>query len=258
MEPTEYAPGTPSWVDLGSPDIDGSAAFYSGLFGWSTADAGPPEETGGYGFFTTADGKMIAGYGPQQNPGPPFWTTYVMVDSAEDVSAKVTAAGGSVVMPPMDVMEAGRMAIFTDPTGAFISAWEAELMPGAQASGSGTLGWAELNDRDVDAALPFYQQVFGWASRHSGEGAQRYTEFQLGGQSIAGAVAMNPMVPDGVPNHWLVYFAVDDVDATHRAAVEAGATDMLAPADFNGGRFAILGDPQGAAFGLLRLADLRG
>ena len=66
------------------------------------------------------------------------------------------------------------------------------------------------------------------------------------------------MVRTNVPNHWLVYFGVDDVDATHRAALDAGATEMLAPADFNGGRFAILGDPQGAAFGLLRLADRQG
>jgi predicted enzyme related to lactoylglutathione lyase len=247
----------PVWADLSTTDPAAAREFYTKVFGWQV-EVNPDPQYGGYGL-AKVGGHDAAGIGGTQSPDQPAaWSVYIGSDDADALAQRVAAAGGTVIAPPFPVGDQGRMAVFQDPTGAFISAWEADQMPGAQASGSGTFGWAELNDREVDAALPFYQQVFGWAPRHSGEGAQRYTEFQLGGQSIAGAVEMNPMVPDQVPNHWLVYFAVDDVDATHRAAVEAGATEMLAPADFNGGRFAILGDPQGAAFGLLRLADQRG
>jgi predicted enzyme related to lactoylglutathione lyase len=88
-----------------------------------------------------------------------------------------------------------------------------------------------------------------------GEGQPPYTEFLLGGERIAGGMEMNPMVPAEVPSYWMVYFTVTDVDASLRKAIEAGATEMLAPMDFPGGRFAIVSDPQGAAFGLLKMAE---
>ena len=78
-ERSNYAAGTPSWVDIGT-DIEPAKRFYGSLFGWESQDAGPVEETGGYGFFTKG-GKLVAGYGPQQNPGPPFWSSYVNVSS---------------------------------------------------------------------------------------------------------------------------------------------------------------------------------
>jgi predicted enzyme related to lactoylglutathione lyase len=146
-EKTEYAPGTPSWVDIGT-DVEPAKAFYSSLFKWDCQDAGPPEETGGYGFFLR-NGKMVAGYGPQQNPGPPFWSTYVSVSDADATAKEAEAAGGTVVMAPMDVMDAGRMAVFQDPQGAFISAWQPSGHKGAQlVNEPGTLCWNELNSRD--------------------------------------------------------------------------------------------------------------
>jgi predicted enzyme related to lactoylglutathione lyase len=166
----------------------------------------------------------------------------------------VKAAGGTVAAPPFDVGDQGRMAVFQDPSGAFISAWQGTRMGGFQTDVSNSYGWAELNARGVEKALPFYAQIFGWTTKTSdmGEGNQPYTEFQLDGQSIAGAWEMNPMVPAQVPSYWQVYFTVDDVDAAARKAIDAGAREMVAPQDFPGGRFAILTDPQGAGFGLLR------
>src|SRR5687767_8179522 len=105
-EVAKHRPMTPAWVDIGC-DIAAAKAFYTALFGWGTEEAGPAEETGGYGFFTK-DGRLVAGYGPQQNPGPPFWSTYIAVDDADAVARSVEAAGGQVVVAPMDVMEAGR------------------------------------------------------------------------------------------------------------------------------------------------------
>src|SRR3954465_7126152 len=75
-ERTSYEPGTPSWVDLSTSDVDGAKRFYTELFGWDAEDAGPPEETGGYGFFMQG-GKRIAGVGPILQPGQPtVWMTH--------------------------------------------------------------------------------------------------------------------------------------------------------------------------------------
>jgi uncharacterized protein len=148
------------------------------------------------------------------------------------------------------------MAVFQDPAGAFISAWQPAMMEGGlMDAGAGRYGWAELNSRGLDKVLPFYSQVFGWSTKVGtmGEGGPRYIELSAGDRLIGGAMDMNPMVPAEVPSYWLVYFTVDDVDASYRKALAGGGREMLAPPDFAGGRFAILGDPQGAAFGLLKM-----
>jgi predicted enzyme related to lactoylglutathione lyase len=256
-ERTEYAPGTPSWVDIGT-DVEGAKGFYGALFGWSAQDAGPPEETGGYGFFVK-NGKMVAGYGPQQNPGPPFWTTYVSVADAEETAKRVEGAGGAVVMAPMDVMEAGRMAVFQDPQGAFISVWQPGEHKGAQlVNEAGSLCWNELNSRDVEGSKAFYIAAFGWEPVTHADAPMPYTEFRLGGQTIAGMLPMPPMVPAEVPTHWLVYFAVDDTDATVAKAQELGGSVRMPPMDVPVGRFSVLADPQGATFAVIRLSEQAG
>lgn len=244
----------PVWVDLSSSDAAASREFYSKLFGW-TVEVAPDPEYGGYGL-AKIGGEDVAGIGPKQSPeAPSAWMVYIGTNDAEDLARQVQAAGGNVVAPPFDVGDQGRMAVFQDPSGAFISAWQPRAMGGFQANAPNTFGWAELNTRGIEKAVPFYEKVFGWATRTSemGEGAPPYTEFQLGGESIAGGTEMNPMVPAEVPSHWMVYFGVNDVDGSFQKAIEAGGQEMLAPQDFPGGRFAILSDPQGAAFGLLKM-----
>lgn len=249
-EVTTHVPCTPSWIDIGT-DTDGAKAFYSALFGWSTADAGPVEETGGYGFFNKGD-KMVAGYGPQQNPGPPFWAAYISVPDADAIAEKVEAAGGTVVMPKMEVMESGSFAVFQDDQGAFISVWQPNLHTGAQVvREQGSMQWIELNTRDVEASKAFYAAVFGWGA-HTSDGPMAYTEFQLGGESIAGMMEIPSELPPEVPPHWLVYLGVDDVDASVTQAEGLGAAVTVPGMDFPGGRFALLVDPQGAHFGIMK------
>lgn len=250
-EVSQHVPFTPGWIDIGT-DVEAARAFYTALFGWDAQEAGPPEESGGYGFFSKG-GKLVGGFGPQQNPGPPFWTTYVIVPSAEEVAAKVQTAGGTVVMPPMQVMDQGTMAVFTDAQGAFFSVWQTDQHTGAQVVREpGAFTWCELNTRDVAGAKAFYAAVFGWDAETSGEdGPMPYTEFKLGGDSIAGMMEMGDGVPAEVPPHWLVYIEVGDTDATLAKATSLGGTVVVPATDFPGGRFAIVTDPQGANLGIM-------
>jgi len=244
----------PAWVDLATTDSDGARAFYTKVFGWN-AEVNPDPQYGGYAL-AKIDGQDVAGIGPTQSPDQPAaWSVYIGTDDAERLAERVQAAGGTVVAPAFDVGDQGRMAVFQDPSGAFISGWQATQMGGFQTQGPNKFSWAELNARGLEKALPFYQEVFGWTAKSSGTGDMPYTEFQVDGRSIAGATEMNPMVPAEVPSYWMVYFGVDDVDASFRAAIDAGAREMVAPMDYPGGRLAILADPQGAAFGIMRMDD---
>jgi predicted enzyme related to lactoylglutathione lyase len=244
----------PAWIDLSSSDAAASREFYSKLFGWEI-EVNPDPQYGGYGM-AKVDGKDVAGIGPKQSEqAPTAWSLYIGTPDAEELARKVQSAGGTVIAPPFDVGDQGRMAVFQDPTGAFISAWQPRAMSGFPTAAPNTFGWAELNSRGIDKAIPFYGEVFGWTTKTSemGEGQPPYTEFQLGGQSILGGMEMNPMVPAEVPSYWMVYITVDDVDRAFKQATELGAQEMVAPQDFPGGRFAIIGDPQGAVFGLLKM-----
>jgi predicted enzyme related to lactoylglutathione lyase len=246
----------PTWVDLATPDAAAARDFYAKVFGWKI-EVSPDPQYGGYGM-ANLGGKQVAGIGPKMSPeAPTAWSIYIATDDADGLAKKVQAAGGKVVAPPFDVGDQGRMAAFQDPSGAVISAWQPGAMRTPMAVGEpNTFGWAELNSRGVDKAIPFYQKVFGWSPKTQSMGADQppYTEFQLGGESVAGGQEMQAMVPAQVPSYWLVYFAVADVDQSFKIATQAGAKEMVAPMEFPGGRFAIVSDPQGAAFGLLKMA----
>jgi predicted enzyme related to lactoylglutathione lyase len=245
----------PAWVDLAAKDAAAAREFYGNLFGWDIEVNADPQ----YGGYARAriDGKDAAGISPTQSPDQPSaWNVYIGTDDIEALTRRVTEAGGTVAAPPFDVGDQGRMAVYQDPTGAFISAWQASRMGGFQTEGSNAFGWADLNARGVDKALPFYEKAFGWTRKPSGSAEQPYTEFGIGsGPTFAGAAEMNPMVPESMPNYWMVYFTVDDVDAAHRKALGLGASELAAPFDFPGGRMSIVNDPQGAAFGLMTLGQ---
>jgi predicted enzyme related to lactoylglutathione lyase len=246
----------PAWIDLATADAAASRDFYSKLFGWQV-DVNPDPQYGGYAR-AKSEGRDVAGIGPAQDPKqPPAWTLYIGTDDITDLTRRIEAAGGTTVMAPFDVGEQGKMAVFRDPAGAFISAWQATTMGGFQTAGSNAFGWAELNARGRDRATPFYTKVFGWTTKTSEmePGQPPYVEFLLDGESIAGAWEMAPTMPADTPSYWQVYFTVDDVDAAYRRALQLGGKEMFAPVDFPGGRFAIVADPHGASFGLLKTTE---
>jgi predicted enzyme related to lactoylglutathione lyase len=254
-EITKYAPGTPSWVDLGAPDIDAAAEFYSELFGWDIQEAGPVEETGGYRMCMLR-GQPVAGLGPQMDPSGSWWSSYVTVDDADGTAKAVEAAGGNVMAAPFDVLTAGRMGIFADPVGASFAVWQARDHIGAGiVNEPGTLTWNELWSRDTKAAASFYEQVFGWKAETHDMGGMSYTEFHLGDNAIAGMQPVPESVPAEAPSSWLVYFAVADCDASVTKIEALGGAIVMPALSIPIGRFAVATDRGGATFAIIQMTS---
>jgi uncharacterized protein len=253
MDVDAYPNGVPSWVDLGTSDLAKASAFYGELFGWNIQE-GPPE-AGGYSI-AELRGRPVAGLGPQQNPGPPYWTVYINVDSADDTAAAISSNGGQMFMPPFDVMDVGRMAIAADPTGAAFGLWEPKQHKGAGiVNEPNTFSWAELITDDVEAAKSFYGSVFRWNSETYGEGASAYTDAKMGDRSVAGIMARPPTYPAEAPNSWNVYFTVTDTDKAVARIGELGGSTMVGPMDIEPGRFAVVVDPTGAVFQVITMNE---
>ena len=252
MPSVDYAPGIPMWIDLGTSDMEAATRFYGNLFGWQFQSAGP--DAGGYGFFML-NGKMVAGVGPLMSEQQPVaWSTYIDTANADETTAKAREAGGTVIVEPMDVMGAGRMAFFIDPTGAAIGIWQPLQHGGAElANEPGAFTWNELATRDIEAAKKFYKAVFNWDGTTSPFGPTTYTEFKIGDRTVGGMREMGPNDPPQVPPHWLVYFAVADTDASATTVSGQGGTVLVPPMDIEPGRFSVFTDPQGAAFAVIAL-----
>jgi predicted enzyme related to lactoylglutathione lyase len=249
-ERKEYAPGTPSWIDLQTTDPNAAKQFYGELFGWTYDDQAIPESDGAVYSMAQLKGHDVAAIASMP-PGPagipPHWNTYITVSDADDAVAIAEKAGGTVMMPAFDVMDAGRMAVIADPTGAIFNVWQAKNHIGAGlVNEPGTLSWNELMDADLPKAAEFYKKLFGWEANVMGD----YTEFKLNGQSVGGA--MKPPMP-GIPNVWGVYITVADTDATVAQAKSLGGAVFQEPMDIEPGRLAVLADPQGAMFNVIKL-----
>jgi predicted enzyme related to lactoylglutathione lyase len=272
LERDGYIAGVPCWIDTSQPDPEAAVTFYSGLFGWEFEDAMPPGSDGKY-FIARLRGGDVAAVGsqPEGAPSMALWNTYIWVDSADDTAAQVKDAGGRVLMEPFDVMEAGRMAVFTDPEGAAFCVWQAKEHKGARiVNEPGSLNFNGLNTRDPEGAKSFYGWVFGWKTLELGGAAGMwqlpgYGEFlersdpglrQRMADSGAPAgfedvvAALNPIADDqpDVPAHWSVTFAVEDADATADRAAELGGKVVVPPFDAPWVRTTVIADPQGATF----------
>jgi len=257
MLTTDFTVGSPSWIDLGSPDTDAAAAFYTNLLGWDFVSAGP--DAGGYGFFAH-DGKRVAGIGPLTEEGAsPAWTVYFYTHSADETTKVIEGAGGTVRVPPMDVFTEGRFAAYTDPTGAQFAVWQPGDTKGVDVvNDPNTLAWTELYTSEADAAKRFYAEVFGWSTTDNDMGGGMvYTTVRAAaageGGDQGGIMQISPeMAASGLTSRWGIYFEVSDCDATAAKARELGGTVVMGPDTMPGvGRFAALVDPHGAPFSVI-------
>lgn len=252
-ESIQFPSGTPSWTDLATPDVDASTRFYSELFGWEITEAGPADQTGGYRNIALG-GRRVGGMMPMQNEGqPPVWTTYVSVDDAEATAKAVTDAGGTTMFEPMDVMDLGRMAVFSDGAdGAVFAVWQPRAHAGAEVVNQpGAMVWNELDTRDLPGAERFYGAVFGWTAEPiEQDGDVVYASWKLAGRTVGGIMPMNESFPAEVPANWLVYFGVDDLDASVRKVEELGGQVRMPRMQMPAGAFAVVADQHGATLGL--------
>lgn len=255
-EMTSYKPGTFCWVDLATTDAEAAKKFYTALFGWAAVDmpAGPDM------IYTMCqiDGKDVAALyqqGPEEQGVPPHWNSYVSVASADEIAPKVTALGGTVVGGPFDVMDAGRMTLLLDPESVFLGAWQPGKHIGARlVNQPGAFCWNELATRDVAKASAFYTKLFGWETETQDMAGMPYTTLMNKGGMNGGMMPMAPEQAD-MPAHWLVYFAVADCDASVEKVKSLGGQGLMPPFDTPAGRIAIMQDPQGAAFGIIKLPN---
>jgi len=251
VEFTGYDEGTPCWVDLMTPDLEQAKHFYGELFGWRFNDSG--EEFGHYNL-ALKDGKVVAGIGPRQpgQPGPAVWVTYLWADDADAVAARVVKAGGNVFMGPMDVPNAGRMALALDSTGAAFGIWQGREHRGSQlANEPGAFTWNEdLND-DPAKARSFYEQVFDYTYESMPQWPGEYHMFKVNGEVRGGIGAKPAEVPAGVPNFWNTYFSVADADEAVATVARNGGSVAQGPFDTSVGRMAVVMDGSGTQFSLI-------
>jgi uncharacterized protein len=252
-ERKSHEPGTFSWAELVTDDADAAKAFYSELFGWEYDDNPVP---GGQVYsLALRDGRHVAAlYASDQ---PPDWNCYVTVASTDAAAARPDDLGGYVLAEPFDVMDAGRMAVIADPTGAALCLWEPRASIGAQlVNAPGALTWNDLVTPDADAAAAFYGELFGWTTEDFGP----FTMFRLPGyvggepsQPVSREV-IAAMGPAGdAPAHWSANFWVQDADAAAAKAAELGGSVVDPPSDSPGFRNAVLADPSGVTFEISQL-----
>lgn len=250
---TKYRNGVPSWADVAVVDIAKGTEFYTSLFGWDAEDMG--EDAGHYTMFSS-DGKSVAALGPKQGEGAPMWNAYISVDDLDATISKVEAAGGSIVMPKMEVFTSGSMAIIADATGAIVSLWQPGDHIGAElVNVPNTLSWHELTNRDPGSAMKFYGDVLGWEFQEmppdTEGGAPGYRMVMVGERVVAGLMPMDGEEWGDLPSHWMVYFAVGDTDATTQMVKDLGGAVSVDPFDMGVGRMAVVNDPEGNAFSII-------
>ena len=259
--PTEerYAPGEFCWIELATSNQNAAKSFYAALFGWTARDVpiGPSEI---YSLFEL-EGRVAAGtftISPSESAAgiPPHWQLYVAVTSADESAKKAGELGGKVLEAPFDVMDRGRAAVIQDPAGAVFSLWEGKKRSGLGVIGDpGSFCWADLNTSDQSRAKIFYEGLFGWKLTQ-GQGKESGYLHIVNGENFIGGVPPASHSCASEPPHWLIYFAVSDVDKTFQIAKDMNAGILRQPMDFEGvGRIAMLADPQGAVFALYRGAE---
>ena len=272
-ERDRYIPGVPCWVDTTQPDPDAAGEFYSGLFGWELEDLMPPGSGTKY-LEARIGGKRVAaisGGAPGAEPTEATWNMYVWVEDADATAEEVRAAGGTVVTEPMDVMDAGRMATFTDREGAAFGVWQPNEHRGAEVVNEhGSVNFNDLNTRDPEAAKAFYGEVFGWQSLAMEGGYEMWTlpgygdfleEINPGTKArneelsapegfvdVVASIAPIPEDQPGTPPHWGVTFAVDEADPVAEKAAATGGTVLMPPTDMPWVRMTVITDPGGATF----------
>jgi predicted enzyme related to lactoylglutathione lyase len=239
-------------MELSTTDQNAAKTFYTSLFGWTDNDA--PMGPGQFYTMFFLDGREVAaGYTMTKEEAgmPPHWNLYIAVESADAAAARAPELGGKVLAGPFDVFEAGRLAVIQDPTGAIFHVWQPNKHSGIHISNvNGAFCWADLNTPNAAAASTFYSGLFGWKIEKGEHDPSGYLHIK-NGDTFIGGIPSPEQIPPNIPPHWMLYFQVDDCDASVARATELGARTFVPPMSLEGvGRFAVIADQQGAALSL--------
>lgn len=247
-----YPDGAPCWADLNTPDLPGAKRFYGGLLGW-TFDEGVAK----FGYYTMArvHGGTVAAIAPKQ-PGmdmPSVWSVYLKSADLDETAKRITAAGGKLMVEPMDIPGSGRMLFGFDPTGAAFGVWQPGNHRGAERFDEpGAMCWHEINTRDGARADGFYGALFSYEQQQIGDGAKfDYTMWSIDGHPVAGRLQMTEEW-QGIPPHWTTYFVVENCDDSVKKVAELGGKLCQGPFDSPHGRIAVINDPWGAVFSIIQ------
>jgi predicted enzyme related to lactoylglutathione lyase len=242
--------GAPCWIELFTADPEKAQIFYGELFGWAVVDPGP--DYGGYVNFHLDDVPIAGCMRNDGSQGPDRWNLYLATADAAKTAEAVSANGGTLIVPPMQIMALGTMAVAIDPTGAGIGMWQpAEHKGFGILDEPGTPGWFELHTSDFDAAIEFYSRTFGWDIHPAIDSPEmRYSTFGEGDAALAGIMDASSWLPAGAPSQWSLYFRVADVDAALTRITDLGGSIVEAAVDTPYGRLATAADPGGVQFKL--------
>lgn len=250
-----HVPGTPCWADLTVSDLARSQEFYSKLFGWTYG-----ETSAEVNYYTNAlvDGRAVAGMGPDMEgfDSPNIWTIYLATDDVAATHEKMTANGATTILEPLDVMDFGRMGLWSDPTGAFVGAWQSGSHNGYELTDApGAATWSDMMSTDFDRAKDFYAKVFDYTYQPMEFGNDPYALIRVGeGDAQENFVGgMGALPSDGkYPSHWSLAFWVENVDEAVDQVAALGGKVIESPWEFQFGRVAIVSGPDGEMFSLFQ------
>ncbi|MFH8367826.1 VOC family protein [Streptomyces sp. NPDC018031] len=251
--------GTPCWADATFADLEGAKSFYGDVLGWTFGESA--EEYGGY-TQAYSGGKAVAALAPPmpgQDDTSSAWCLYLASPDVAATAGKVRDHGGEVLLEPMQVGEFGSMLLARDPSGAVFGVWQANRHEGFGKRGEpGAYAWAEVFTRAPEKADAFFPGVFPYRVKRIEDEHVDFTIYQVGEDAVLGRMKMTEEFPPEIPPYVNVYFGVPDCDAAVAKATERGGRLNFGPMDSPFGRFAAVGDPQGAAFAVIDMSTTKG
>lgn len=241
------------WHELMTTDPEAAGAFYTNVIPWKTQPSGMPSYTLWMSGKNRAGGLMGRSDGEAAGT-PPHWLIYVGTPNVDATAEAARKLGGKVLKPPADIPNVGRFAVLSDPQGAAFAVFTPSPGSGDGVSAGGAVGdftWHELATTDLDAALRFYTELFGW-SKGAGHDMGPMGVYQLishGGQDVGGIYKARDA---STAPSWLSYTRVADA-AKAATAVKAGGGRILnGPMEVPGGSWIVMAlDPQGGAFAVV-------
>lgn len=245
------------WYELITTDLDAASRFYEDVVGWTHEDMVGGDMT--YRAVSAAGdgvgGMLVIPPDAAARGAPPSWAGYICVDDCDAAADKLGRLGGQVIRAPEDIPGIGRFAVVADPQGAVFAIMTPFPMEAERREvPAGTLGhasWHELYTTDLDPALAFYADMFGWRKDEVMDMGEMGPYVLFANQTgVIGGMMRKP--PEAPCSAWTYYFQVGDIDAAKGRIERGGGQVLNGPMEVPGEDWIIqAADPQGAMFAVV-------